>query len=299
MAARPSLVSWVVAVLAAACAPAATDKLAELKLDDAGRAALGRLRFAHLRSGDHLLAGDLVLCGGGDRVLLGFSKTLVRDFLGRDSDWLIPELFTASNEGEVFLEVPEGQVLRLALPRGIGGTGEHPEAWVRELKGSPLFTSDARAVAMLFFDGEQEELFALRANPASPGELTRRQAEASLPASRPTLHSDSTALRTPAPAIVIPSGATWRLGVSVFPRMGPQRGVVIASVVAGSPAAVSGLEPGDRILSVNGAAVGSFQELKRLVSDTRGAELALDVTRRRGGAKGNVSEWVRVPLSAR
>jgi serine protease Do len=66
-----------------------------------------------------------------------------------------------------------------------------------------------------------------------------------------------------------------RLGLVVRPltgaesqQLGVNRGVVVADV--DGPAAQAGIEPGDVILAVNGRAVGSAEELAKLVEQARG-----------------------------
>ena len=58
------------------------------------------------------------------------------------------------------------------------------------------------------------------------------------------------------------------------------RGAIVAAVVAGGPAAEAGLEPGDVILGVNGAAVETMRELPRRVAALPAGEKAeLDLWR--------------------
>ncbi|HET6519900.1 MAG TPA: RIP metalloprotease RseP [Geminicoccaceae bacterium] len=53
----------------------------------------------------------------------------------------------------------------------------------------------------------------------------------------------------------------------------------VGEVTPGSPAAVAGLEPGDRILAVDGRPIASFEELQELVRFSPGEPLALTVSR--------------------
>ncbi|MBI3178619.1 MAG: PDZ domain-containing protein [Deltaproteobacteria bacterium] len=237
-----------VLVAAAACAPDLDDKIADLPLSETSRAALGRMRFARLRNGDRVAAGDLVACGPQDRVTLGFSRRLVEAYLGRDGAWAIPELFSSQSKDEVLLEVPAGQILRLALPRGLGGEVGHPDGWARVVVGDPLVSSDMRYVEWLFETGE---LFAV-------------------PRPAP--------VATAPPAVEPP--APWRLGVEVFPRMGPRGGVVISRVLPASPAESVGLLPGDRILAVNDARVDSLMDLKAAVAAARPPTATLEVRKK-------------------
>ncbi len=234
--------------LAAACAPDVDDKLALLPLSETSRAALGRLRFARLRAGDRVAQADLVVCGPTDRVVLGFSRRLVEAYLGRDGGWAIPELFASQSKDEVLLEVPAGQILRLTLPRGIGGEVGHPDGWARVVAGDPLVSSDLRYVEWLF---EAGELFAVPRPAPVAGE----------------------------PKAAVPP-APWRLGVEVFPRMGPKGGVVISSVLPASPADGVGLAPGDRILTLDGARVDSLADLKQAVAAARPPVLTLEVRKK-------------------
>lgn len=219
-------------VAVAACVPDVASKLDQLALPAASHAALGRLRFARLHTGDRVVQGDLVICGEEDWALVGFSRKLVAAYLGRDADWLMPELFSRQSGQDVLLEVPPTQMMRLELPRGIGANAGHPVGWVRETTGTPLWSDDLRAIDKLFGDDEVRELFALRTEPAPP-------------APKPVDRSEP-----------------WRLGVSVYPRMGPRSGVMIAGVIGGSPAERVGLSKGDRVLAVGDVEVNSFRELK-------------------------------------
>jgi hypothetical protein len=256
-----------IACLLVGCSQDAVDKLSSLPIRKDAHAALSRLRYMRLHNHDRLEPGDLILCGPRDRVVLGFSKQLVVDYLGRDSDWLIPELFTADRGEEVLLTVPPARVMRLRLPRGIGATGRHPSAWVRELAGYPVFTADLRAIALLF-DGS--EVFAGREDTAGRAEAARREG-------------------MPAPTMPV---SAWRLGVSTLPRMGPRSGVVIATVVRGSPAERAGLQKGDRILSANGVSIGTFRELKQIIQSSAEPVLVLQVLKK----KARTRQELRVEL---
>jgi hypothetical protein len=233
--------------VAVACVPDVESKLGALAIPDGSRAALARLRFARLHVGDRVAPGDLVACGARDNATIGFSRKLVAAYLGRDAEWLMPELFARQSGQELLLEVPSSQVMRLELPRGIGSDVGHPTGWVREATGTPLWSEDLRAIDRLFNDGEVRELFVLRQEPAAP------------------------LLKPNQPA------APWRLGVSVYPRMGPRSGVMIADVIDGSPAERAGLQKGDRILAVDGDAVSTFRELKAATLRSSSGLLLLQV----------------------
>jgi regulator of sigma E protease len=53
----------------------------------------------------------------------------------------------------------------------------------------------------------------------------------------------------------------------------------VGEITPGSPAAVAGLEPGDRILAVDGRPIASFEELQELVRFSPGEPLALTASR--------------------
>jgi hypothetical protein len=240
-----------------ACGPNAGDKLATLPVREETRAALGRLRWQQLHDNDKLHPGDVVLCGTRDRALIGFSKSLVVEFLGRDSDWLLPELFTAEKKEEVLLAVPPKQLMRLELPRGIGSDAKHPDGWVREVAGYPLVTSDLRAIGALFSGDEVQELFALRDDEAP-----------------------ESADETPPPADPSKPPNEWRLGVRVYPRMGPRTGVVVSGVLPDTPAESAGLKKGDRIVKMAGQPVTSFRELQRALSNVTEPVVTLEVRKK-------------------
>lgn len=235
----------------AACTADTTAKLDALALTDDTRAALLRLRFAPLRSGDRVEAGDLILCGGGDRVLLAFPERLMVEYLGIDAGFIAPELFGHRSETELFLEVPASELMRLFIPPGIGATAPHPEGRVREVSGTPRWSGDLRTIEGLF---DERQIFA---HP-TPGATTK----------------------TPTPSPEPVPATPRRLGISPFPRMGPKTGIVIERVLTGGPAERARLEAGDRIVAVNGQKVGDIYELKAAVETSRGPLVVLSVRRR-------------------
>ena len=76
-------------------------------------------------------------------------------------------------------------------------------------------------------------------------------------------------------AILILTGFAWAYGQSRTPT-------VVAQVVANSAAASAGLQPGDRIVALNGHAVDSFDDMVRYIQIRAGMRVA--VTYDRGGA---------------
>jgi regulator of sigma E protease len=53
----------------------------------------------------------------------------------------------------------------------------------------------------------------------------------------------------------------------------------VDSVVADSPAAAAGFQPGDVVTSIDGQSVGNFADMQRIVSESAGVALAVDVER--------------------
>jgi regulator of sigma E protease len=53
----------------------------------------------------------------------------------------------------------------------------------------------------------------------------------------------------------------------------------VDSVVANSPAAAAGFQPGDVVLAIDGQSVGNFADMQRIVSESAGMPLAIDVER--------------------
>jgi regulator of sigma E protease len=53
----------------------------------------------------------------------------------------------------------------------------------------------------------------------------------------------------------------------------------VDSVVADSPAAVAGFQPGDVVVSIDGQSVGNFADMQRIVSESAGVPLAISVQR--------------------
>jgi regulator of sigma E protease len=53
----------------------------------------------------------------------------------------------------------------------------------------------------------------------------------------------------------------------------------VDSVLADSPAAVAGFQPGDLVVSIDGQTIGSFADMQRIVSESAGVALAITVER--------------------
>jgi membrane-associated protease RseP (regulator of RpoE activity) len=69
------------------------------------------------------------------------------------------------------------------------------------------------------------------------------------------------------------------LGVSLHEGNGP--GVGVSTVVPNGPAQMAGVEPGDRILAINGQQVQSYRDLIRILNRTLpGSQLRLQLSRR-------------------
>ena len=87
-------------------------------------------------------------------------------------------------------------------------------------------------------------------------------------------------------AIVVAAGpaANFLLALVIFTGMFMAYGrdvhlPRIAMVEAGSAAASAGIQPGDLVLTANGAAVGSFEELQQVVVESTGLPIALTLDR--------------------
>lgn len=266
-----SVNSCAVVFCIAACSTDSSGKLDSLNLPDEARAAVARLRFVPLRIGDRVSRSDMILCGPGDRVLLAFPRRLMAEYFGIDADYLLPELFDSQNDSSVFLEVPQRQLMRLYIPPGIGTNGNHPQARVREISGTPKRSGDLRAIGLLF---AEQEIFArvpvataTRTTPQSPDE-SRKTDERRGPR---------------------------RLGIAAFPRMGPKSGVVIERAMPGGPAQRAKLGTGDKILAVNGNPVGDLFELIRELDQSRGPMVVLKVRRKQAKASELVEVFVVAP----
>jgi len=61
---------------------------------------------------------------------------------------------------------------------------------------------------------------------------------------------------------------------------GPSSGVAITGIVSGSPAAEAGLQPGDRIMAMNGQSVSDYHDAMRIVAASApGSKISLDIVR--------------------
>ena len=74
-------------------------------------------------------------------------------------------------------------------------------------------------------------------------------------------------------AIVIYTGLFSAIGVPVLPP-------VVDKVTVGSAAEKAGIQPGDRIVSIEGALIKSFTDIKRHISDKPGVEVKIVVERK-------------------
>ncbi len=54
---------------------------------------------------------------------------------------------------------------------------------------------------------------------------------------------------------------------------------VIGRVAEGTPAAQAGLQPGDRIVAINGTSVDRWEDMARLISESQGRALQIDISR--------------------
>jgi serine protease Do len=82
-------------------------------------------------------------------------------------------------------------------------------------------------------------------------------------------------------------------------RFGARQGVLVNAVRPGSPAAKAGIEVGDVITSVGGAAVGDTAELRRLLSRRDEADVTLGVVRDRQERSVKVSFDTQAPAKPR
>ena len=73
---------------------------------------------------------------------------------------------------------------------------------------------------------------------------------------------------------------------------------VVGAVAADSPAARAGLVPGDRILSVDGKAVESWEEMSSAIAASGGRPLRLEVLRPAGRTQAGADETLGVELTA-
>ena len=87
-------------------------------------------------------------------------------------------------------------------------------------------------------------------------------------------------MKKPEPADPSKTPDQWRLGVRVYPRMGPRTGVVISGVLPDTPAAAGGLKKGDRIIELAGQPVTSFRELQRALSNVTEPVVTLKIRKK-------------------
>lgn len=87
-------------------------------------------------------------------------------------------------------------------------------------------------------------------------------------------------------AAVVAAGpfANFALGVAIFAIVAAVAGramlpAEIDEVLADSPAAAAGFEPGDRVVAIDGNAIESFEDFQRIVGTSNGRELDVTVVR--------------------
>jgi membrane-associated protease RseP (regulator of RpoE activity) len=71
------------------------------------------------------------------------------------------------------------------------------------------------------------------------------------------------------------------LGIVISDQIpGPSSGVAITGVVSDSPAAEAGLQPGDRLMAMNGQTVSDYRDAMRIVAASApGSKISLDIVR--------------------
>ena len=100
-----------------------------------------------------------------------------------------------------------------------------------------------------------------------------------------TFHGKSVLSR----AIVVAAGplANFVLAIVLFAGLfaiagRPVATPVVSTVLESSPAAVAGLQPGDRITAIDGAKIASFEDIQRIVTREPGATVSVQVARQDG-----------------
>ncbi len=72
--------------------------------------------------------------------------------------------------------------------------------------------------------------------------------------------------------------------LTIICAVGGQLTTTIADVTAGSPAAEAGIEPGDRIVEINGTQIDQWSEISEAFGDNVDENTVIDVTVERGGS---------------
>jgi len=97
-----------------------------------------------------------------------------------------------------------------------------------------------------------------------------------------TFHGKSVLSR----AIVVAAGPLANFGLAILLFAGlfaiagrPVATPVISTVLEASPAAAAGLQPGDRIVAIDGAKIASFEDIQRIVTGRPGATVSVQVAR--------------------
>ena len=105
-----------------------------------------------------------------------------------------------------------------------------------------------------------------------------------------TFHEKSVGSR----AIIVAAGpvANFALAIVIFTGLFATAGVpivepIVSEVVASSPALSSGIQVGDRIVSIDGQQIGRFEDIQRTVSSRPGREVPVQLTR--GGVAQNLT----------
>ena len=94
------------------------------------------------------------------------------------------------------------------------------------------------------------------------------------------------------------AGKTW-IGVESLTDAAPQKGAVVGSIAAGSPAAVAGLAAGDVIVSVGGDPIQRSLDFQRAVLERKPGDALRLAVRRSGGPLSLTLKLVAAPESTR
>jgi regulator of sigma E protease len=108
-----------------------------------------------------------------------------------------------------------------------------------------------------------------------PGEMVPREQVHRALCYRPLWQRLTVIFAGPVANLLLPLGIYFGL----FAAEKELPATVIGDVLAGTPAASAGIQPGDRVLSVNGETVRYWEDLEQLVQKSIGTELRLDLRR--------------------